>query len=297
VLGAALDTTQPAARAKGVDLAAEVPSDIGTVMGDSDRLQQVVWNLLSNAVKFTPPGGHVRLTAERTPTELHLVVADDGQGISSEFLPFVFDRFRQADAGVARSHGGLGLGLAIVRHLVELHGGRVDAASAGVGKGATFSVDLPVAGVPKVEPVARRPPRAADQPYEEALHLSKMRILVVDDQSDARELIATILRQYGAETRVADGTAAALDALKTESFDALVSDVGMPIEDGYVLIRKLRAMGAPELARLPAVALTAYARSEDQQHALESGYDVHVAKPIEPGRLVAALHGLVRGKP
>jgi CheY-like chemotaxis protein len=296
VLGAALDTTQPAARAKGVELGAQVPSDLGTVMGDSDRLQQVIWNLLSNAVKFTQPGGHVRLTAKRTATELHIVVTDDGQGISPGFLPFVFDRFRQADAGVARSHGGLGLGLAIVRHLVELHGGHVEAASDGVGRGATFSVDLPVAGVPEFEPlvVRGRAPRS-EPPLERRNGLSGVRILVVDDQSDARELMGTILGQYGAEVRVAESTAAALRILEQEPFDALVSDIGMPVEDGYVLIKKLRALhGRPKVAELPAVALTAYVRDEDQKKALDSGYDLHVSKPIEPGRLVSAVMKLTR---
>ena len=290
VLGAALDTTQPAARAKGVELAAEVPSDIGTVMGDADRLQQVVWNLLSNAVKFTQPGGHVRLTAERTPSELHIVVKDDGQGIAPAFLPFVFDRFRQADAGVARTHGGLGLGLSIVRHLVELHGGRVNAESAGVGKGATFSVDLPVAGLESVEHhFGHDRTRSLDAVPLEHAGLSGLRILVVDDQGDARDLIATILGQYGAQVSVADGTASALRALD-ESFDVLVSDIGMPVEDGYVLIERLRAMRTrPDLARIPAIALTAYARGEDEIQALDAGYDVHIKKPIEPGRLVSAV--------
>jgi PAS domain S-box-containing protein len=296
VLGAALDTTQPAARAKGVELSAEVPSDIGTVMGDSDRLQQVVWNLLSNAVKFTQPGGHVRLTAKRTPTELHIVVTDDGQGINPSFLPFVFDRFRQADAGVARSHGGLGLGLAIVRHLVELHGGRVEAESAGAGQGATFSVELPVGGVPRYEPeIARRRAVRSEPPTLQPAGLAGLRILVVDDQGDARELIGTILGQYGAEVRVAGGTPDALGMLRAQAFDALVSDIGMPVEDGYSLIEQVRAMRErPDLASIPAVALTAYARNEDRKQALDSGYDVHVAKPIEPGRLVSAVMRLTR---
>ena len=290
VLGAALDTTQPAARAKGVELAAEVPSDIGTVMGDSDRLQQVIWNLLSNAVKFTPSGGHVRLTAKRTPTELHVAVADDGQGIPPGFLPYVFDRFRQADAGVARSHGGLGLGLAIVRHLVELHGGRVVAESPGAGKGAIFSVYLPVLGVPRFEPQVRERARSSEPAPAQPLGLAGLRILVVDDQADARDLIGTILREYGAKVRVAESTAAALEAVNEEPFDALVSDIGMPLEDGYVLIKKLRALPErSDISGIPAVALTAYARSEDQKQALDSGYDVHVVKPIEPARLVAAL--------
>jgi signal transduction histidine kinase/ActR/RegA family two-component response regulator len=292
VLGAALDTTQPVARAKGVELAAAVPSDIGTVMGDSDRLQQVIGNLLSNAVKFTQPGGHVRLTANRTPTALRIVVTDDGQGISPSFLPFVFDRFRQAEAGVARSHGGLGLGLAIVRHLVELHGGRVDAQSEGVGKGAMFTVELPVAAVLQFEPpVTRGRARGTEPAFEPRLELQGLRILVVDDQSDARELTATILREYGAEVRVAEGSDTALRILMVEAFDVLVSDIGMPISDGYVLIRTVRAVDGrrPDLARLPAVALTAYAHPEDEKQALASGYDLHVAKPVDPKRLVSVV--------
>ncbi len=298
VLGAALDTTQPAARAKGVELAAEVPLDIGTVIGDADRLQQVVWNLLSNAVKFTQPGGHVRLTAKRTPTDLHIVVTDDGQGISPSFLPFVFDRFRQADAGVSRAHGGLGLGLAIVRHLVELHGGTVNAESPGVGKGATFSVELPVGGVSRFDPgIEQQPAMPSEASALEPAALAGLRVLVVDDQGDARELISTILEQYGAEVRVAESTAEALRTLRSEEFDVLVSDIGMPVEDGYSLIERLRAMrDRPDIAVLPAVALTAYARSEDRKQALSSGYDVHVAKPIDPGRLVSAVVRLTRRK-
>jgi signal transduction histidine kinase/CheY-like chemotaxis protein len=296
VLGAALDTTQPLASAKGVDLAAAVPSDIGTVMGDSDRLQQVIGNLLSNAVKFTQPGGHVRLTADRTPTALRLSVTDDGQGISPSFLPFVFDRFRQADAGVARSHGGLGLGLAIVRHLVELHGGRVDAQSEGVGKGATFTVELPVSAVPHFEAsVIRGRAHRTDTAFDPPFELQGVRILVVDDQDDARELIATILRECGAEVRVADGSDTALRILMVEAFDVLVSDIGMPVSDGYALIRSVRAVeGRPDLARLPAVALTAYAHPEDHRQALAAGYDLHVAKPIEPKRLVSAVLDVTR---
>ena len=296
VLGAALDTTQLLARAKGVDLAAAVPSDIGTVMGDSDRLQQVIWNLLSNAVKFTQPGGHVRLTADRTPTALRISVTDDGQGISPSFLPFVFDRFRQADAGVARSHGGLGLGLAIVRHLIELHGGRVDAQSEGVGKGATFTVELPVGAVPHFEtPVTRGRAQRTDRAFEPGSELQGLRILVVDDQDDARELIATILRECAAEVRVADGSDTALRILMVEAFDVLVSDIGMPISDGYDLIQSVRAVeGRPDLARLPAIALTAYAHPEDQKQALASGYDLHVAKPIDPKWLVSAVLEVTR---
>jgi PAS domain S-box-containing protein len=295
VLGAALDTTQPAARAKGVELSAAVPSDIGTVLGDSDRLQQVIWNLLSNAVKFTPPGGHVRLSAQRTESELRIDVTDDGQGINPNFLPYVFDRFRQAEAGVARSHGGLGLGLAIVRHLVELHGGTVEAWSGGVGQGATFSVNLPFAGAQSFDPPAvRGRVRSPAPPFATHLGLSGLRILVVDDQADARELVATILTRYGASVTVAEDTSSALELLERQLFDLIISDIGMPLADGYALIRRLREHGRAELARIPAIALTAYARVEDHQHALESGYDVHVAKPIEPSRLVSAVMELAR---
>ena len=294
VLSAALDTTQPAARAKGVELSAHVPTDIGTLVGDADRLQQVVWNLLSNAVKFTPAGGRVELTAFRTAAELHVVVKDDGRGIAPSFLPFVFDRFRQAEASASRSHGGLGLGLAIVRHLVELHGGRVEAKSDGPGKGATFSVELPVIGVQPASPeVSVTKVELIEPPEGDLLRLDGVNVLLVDDQSDARELVGTVLREYGASVLEAETVAHALELLREQGpVDILVSDIAMPIEDGYDLIQRVRAAERSPGARLPAIALTAYARHEDQRLAIEAGYDAHLAKPVEPARLVAEVLGL-----
>jgi PAS domain S-box-containing protein len=297
VLSAALDTTQPAARAKGVELTADVPADIGFTVGDADRLQQVVWNLLSNAVKFTPPGGHVRLTARRSAQVLSIVVEDDGQGIPAHFLPHAFDRFRQADAGATRAHGGLGLGLAIVRHLVELHGGTVSVASEGEGRGATFSVWLPPHGPAASQTPSRPlPGRRSEPAFPSVGALSDVRVLLVEDQPDARELISTVLQQYGADVTEAGSAAEAYAYLTTQRFHVLVSDIGLPQEDGYSLIRRVRALNEPAgAASIPALAVTAYARREDQKLALEAGYDRHVTKPVDPAQLVASVARLTRG--
>jgi hypothetical protein len=299
VLGAALDTTQPAARAKGVELTAEIASEVGVLIGDADRLQQVVCNLLSNAVKFTPPGGHVHLAAHRSESAVRIVVEDDGQGIPAHFLAYVFDRFRQAEGGPQRAQGGLGLGLSIVRHLVELHGGTVSVASAGEGRGATFAVELPPRGQrasfsPSPAPFGKR----SDPAFPAAGALTGVRVLVVDDEPDARELISAILQQYGAIVSDAGSAEEALEILESTSFDVLVSDIGMPREDGYAFMRRIRARSdRPDLVALRAVALTAYARQEDQRLAREAGYQRHVAKPVEPAHLVSAVIRLAQLKP
>lgn len=294
VLQAACDTIHPAARAKGVALHVDVSPELGTLVGDADRLQQVAWNLLSNAVKFTPSGGHVEVTASRTASSVSVIVEDDGQGIPDGFLPHVFERFRQADPGPARAHGGLGVGLAIVRHIVELHGGTVRVSTRGIGKGSRFVVELPLqhASTPRPPLVAEiRTPSTPSLPSLAALE--GLQVLVVDDQPDARELIVSVLEQYGATVREAATARDALDLVQSTPFDVLVSDIGLPLEDGYSLIQRLRAREGER--RLPALALTAYAREEDRRRALAAGFDQHAAKPIEPARLIAAVQQLGRG--
>ncbi|HEX8072565.1 MAG TPA: PAS domain S-box protein [Pyrinomonadaceae bacterium] len=293
VIAAALDTVRPAAEAKGIELFAAVEPDVPSVFGDADRLQQVVWNLLANAVKFTPRGGAVRVALARRGALAELTVSDTGQGIAPEFLPYVFERFRQGDAAPARAHAGLGLGLAIVRHLVELHGGVVAAASAGEGRGATFTIQLP-AGPDVDESAARAVARAA---APATATLQGRHVLVVDDDADACELLRLTLTKSGARVTIAHTAADALAALAREAPDLLVSDIGLPETDGYALIRAVRARAAqPGGARLPAVALTAYARPEDRAHALAAGFHAHIPKPVEPTALVAILADLLGQK-
>jgi PAS domain S-box-containing protein len=286
---AALQTVSPAADARGIRLEKILDPTAGPVSGDPNRLQQVVWNLLSNAIKFTPREGRVQVVLERVNSHIEISVADTGIGIGPEFLPHVFERFRQADATTTRKYGGLGLGLSIVKHLVELHGGTVRVTSAGEGLGATFAVRLPLSAVRRVdEAEPRRHPRSspkeAPQDYRVA-DLSGLRVLVVDDEADARELLRQVLADCGAEVLAAAGAAQALELLRGEPVQVLVSDLGMPDMDGYELLKRVRAMGE----RLPAIALTAFARSEDRTRALRSGFLVHVAKPVEPSELVATV--------
>jgi CheY-like chemotaxis protein len=288
VVGAAVDTVSHAAAAKNITLRAELDHGVGAVMGDPRRLQQVVWNLLLNAVKFTPIGGEVRVRLERAGAHARLTVADNGAGIRPGFLPFVFDRFRQADQSTTRTHGGLGLGLAIVRHLVELHGGRVRAESEGEGKGSTFTVELPELGGAGGEAEG-----GAASREEPAAALKGLSVLVVDDEPDALQLIATVLEMSGASVTAADAADAAWGALQAAWPDLLVCDIGMPGEDGYQLMRRVRALAAERGRELPAVALTAYAGEADRAQALEAGFRLHVAKPVDPSALVATIVGLV----
>jgi PAS domain S-box-containing protein len=285
---AALQTLAPAAEAKDIRLEKLLDPAAGPISGDPGRLQQVVWNLLSNAIKFTPRGGKVQVVLERVNSHIEVSVADTGIGIAAEFLPYVFERFRQADATTTRKFGGLGLGLSIVKHLVELHGGTVRLQSAGEGLGTTFTVRLPLAVVRRsVGEEPRRHPRApreASQDYRVA-DLSGLRVLVVDDEPDARELLRQVLADCGAEVIAAAGAAEALALLTRERPQLLVSDIGMPEADGYELLKRVRALGE----RLPAIALTAFARSEDRTRALRAGFLVHVAKPVEPSELVATV--------
>ena len=298
IIEAAKDVVRPAADAKQIRLVSALDPAAGTVSGDADRLQQVVWNLLSNAVKFTPAGGQVGVRLEREDASGTITVSDTGAGIDPEFLPFVFDRFRQFESGPARPSGGLGLGLAIVRHLVELHGGTVSAASRGRGQGATFTVTLPLAASRKEtgEGARAQPAGAGEIPQRSAPSpdlLCDLRVLLVDDEEDARNILGLILTSYEAEVRECASAADALRILDEWRPDVLVSDIGMPFEDGYGLMRKIRAREPERGGLIPALALTAYARSEDARRALEAGYQAHVAKPVEPAELAMAVASLV----
>src|SRR5262249_37368560 len=294
VIEHAVQTIRPAADAKGISLETDLPSEIGQITGDHVRLQQVVWNLLSNAVKFTPRGGRVEARLERVDPYICITVSDPGKGISHDFLPYVFDRFRQADASSARRYGGLGLGLALVKYLVELHGGTIEAASGGEGQGATFKVTLPVrAGATPLG-------EAGGQPVwgKSSGELGGGRALVVDDEDDARELIETALTQFGADV-VSVSSAEEAYTLITATppqgrLDIVVTDIGMPGEDGYSLIRRVREWESARGAHIPAVALTAYGRVEDRVRALNAGFQMHVPKPVEPAELAAVITSLIR---
>ncbi|BAZ00127.1 multi-sensor hybrid histidine kinase [Tolypothrix tenuis PCC 7101] len=290
---AAIETVYPAADAKEIRIECRFAPDVGIVIADVNRLQQIIWNLLSNAVKFTPKGGKVEVQLQRINSRVQIRVSDNGSGIPPEFLPFVFDRFRQADSSSTRSHGGLGLGLAIVRHLVELHGGTVSAESLGIGKGATFTVNLPMKAVAINNTTSphREPLINSDRPNEPQT-LNGVRVLVVDDEPDARQLLTTVLSPYGAQVMTAASATEALAAVPQFHPDVLVSDIGMPKEDGYVLIRQLRALPPEQGGRIPAVALTAYARSEDRTQALLAGFQLHIPKPVNPAELVAVIANL-----
>jgi PAS domain S-box-containing protein len=296
VMEAAVESIRPTAEAKAVRLQLLLEPHVGLVFGDPDRLQQIVWNLLSNAVKFTPNGGAVQVRLQRINSNVEIAVSDSGVGIKPDFLPHVFDRFRQADGSTTRAHGGLGLGLAIVRHLVELHGGVVGAVSAGEGQGATFTVKLPliIKQARKVlTDVQREEPTSTD--VETVMHsplLKGLRVLIVDDEPDALELVTMILGRYGAEVRAASSAGEALEYVESWKPGVLVADIGMQGEDGYGLIRKVRALSQDRGGRTPALALTAYARSEDRARALEAGYQVHLAKPVDRAELAAAVANL-----
>jgi PAS domain S-box-containing protein len=296
ILQSAIDTVRPAAIAKGITLTTSIESTRNLVIGDADRLQQIIWNLMSNAIKFTPEKGLVDVKLEATDSHLEIRVTDSGIGIDPAFLPHIFTRFRQADASITRAHGGLGLGLAIVRHLVELHGGTVWAESTGKDQGATFTVRLPMAASSETqEPFTAdlRGLQASFNPIssgaEKSPDLRGLRILVVDDEPDALEIISMILNLHGAEVLTAGSSKQALEAFLDWNPEILISDLGMPDEDGYTLIRKIRALSAEQGGVTPAVALTAYARQQDRQHALAAGYQLHIAKPVDPATLVSEV--------
>ena len=297
---AAVEAVRPAAEAKGVRVQKVLDTGVVSVAGDPVRLQQVVWNLLANAIKFTPRGGRVQVSFERVNSHLEIAVSDTGVGITPEFLPLVFDRFRQADQRTTRQHGGMGLGLAIVRHLVELHGGTVRAESPGEGHGSTFTVLLPVAPVYQETTEGERVhPAARDTlpSYDCADRLDGLKVLVVDDEPDTRELLKVGIEQCGAEVTAVATASEALAAMRTAVPDVLISDIGMPDEDGYTLIRRVRTLPEEMGGKVPAIALTAYARVEDRLQALRAGYHMHVPKPVELAELVAVTASLVeRGR-
>ncbi len=289
----AIDVIRPSAAAKKIALDVQVLTDAPVLEADRDRIRQIVWNLLSNAVKFTDAGGSVVVTIDQVASHLRMSVRDSGRGIAPEFLPFVFDRFRQADSSTTRQLGGLGLGLSIVKQLVELHGGQVDVESAGLGRGSLFRVVLPAQATaprpPKEEP---RPVEAPPEPPPGTFDLSDLRVLVVDDDDDARSLVAEFLRGAGALVETAASAASGLAAIEAFRPDVLVSDIGMPGEDGFSFIRRVRALGPSRGGTLPAVALTAYTRSQDRTKALAAGFTSHVGKPVDPADLLAAVGNL-----
>jgi signal transduction histidine kinase/CheY-like chemotaxis protein len=299
VIESAIESARPTADTKDIRLQMLLDPQAGPVSGDPDRLQQVVWNLISNALKFTPKAGRVQVRLERVNSHVEISVSDTGQGITPDFLPHVFERFRQSDASTSRKYGGLGLGLSIVRQLVEMHGGTVAAFSPGEGQGSTFTVSLPIAAVQsqsfsekpeqRVHPKTEVNAVAFDCPPQ----LEGLRVLVVDDEPDARELLATVLGQCHAEILTVSSAAEALSQIKEFSPHILVSDVGMPETDGYELIRQIREWEKLEnRQRIPAVALTAYARVEDRLRALAAGFQMHVPKPVEPAELAAVIASL-----
>ncbi|MEX2169060.1 MAG: PAS domain S-box protein [Pirellulales bacterium] len=292
IVDMAVDSVRPSAEAKQIRLRKVIDPHAGPVSGDPTRLQQIIWNLLTNAIKFTPKGGTVDVLLERVNSHLEITVHDSGIGIKPEFLPLVFERFRQADSSTTRSYGGLGLGLSIVKNLVELHGGSVRVESAGEGHGATFVVNLPLApirgGGKREHPTAPKPPG----PDCEQILLTGVRVLVVDDEPDARELIKRVLGQCEAEVITARNSEEGIELLRSQSPNVIVSDIGMPDRDGYQFIREVRNLPSLEGGKTPAIALTAFARSEDRTRAMLAGYQVHIAKPIEPQELIATVGSL-----
>lgn len=295
VITAAIDTVRPAADAKDIRLQILLDPNAETISGDPDRLQQVIWNLLSNAVKFTPKGGRVQVRLERINSHVEISVTDTGKGIEPEFLPHVFDRFRQLDGSTTRRHGGLGLGLAIVRQLIELHGGQVSAESDGLEQGTTFTINLPLmplrrkpqTDTPRIHPTAENA-----EPLDCPPELDELRVLIVDDEADSRELLKFMLGSCGAECITAGSAAEAKEIIKQNKFDVLISDIGMPDEDGFSLIGDIRRLPPERGGLIPAIALTAYARAEDRVRALRAGFQLHVAKPVEQPELIAAVANL-----
>jgi signal transduction histidine kinase/CheY-like chemotaxis protein len=290
VVRGAVEAMRPALAAKSIHLETTLDPSEGLIAGDAERLQQVVWNLLSNATKFTPEGGRVHLGLQRSGTRLEMSVTDSGVGIAPEFLPYVFERFRQQDSGSRRRYGGLGLGLAIVRHLVELHGGSVSAESEGEGRGATFKVVLPIQAARPADVLHER--RSGSGYAQSAARLDGIRVLVVDDEPEARELFASILETAGARVVTASSASDALAILDGAVQDVLVSDIEMPDQDGYELVGKALALAHGRGARLNTIAVTAYARTEDRARALDHGYQWHLSKPVEPSELVSVVASL-----
>lgn len=295
VIEAAIDTVRPAADAKMISITTDFQPIAGVVSGDSDRLQQIIWNLLSNAIKFTPDGGKVQVQLHSVKSQAAIVVSDSGKGISPEFLPYVFERFRQADSSVTRSYGGLGLGLAIVRHLVELHGGTIHAHSDGEDQGASFTVRLPLASIGVENPPAAKPAQQDSEAQEiaQSSSLQGLQILVVDDEADARELLVYLLQGYGAIVRPVASASAAIAVLVDRDADfhpdILISDIGMPDQDGHALMREVRTLEPRQGGRIPALALSAYARSADRKASFMAGFQAHLTKPVKADELIETI--------
>lgn len=303
VIESAVESVLPAVSAKEIRLQRLLESGESLVSGDSSRLQQVIWNLLANAIKFTPKGGRVQVRLERAVSHVEIIVTDTGAGINPDVLPYIFERFRQADQSSTRNYGGLGLGLAIVRHIVEMHGGSVEASSPGEGQGATFTVKLPLMAAgsggampqqaeKRAHTIDRRNSGSSNVHFECTSELEGLHVLVVDDEEDTRRLVKTVLESCGAKVTIATNAAEALSVLQSARPDILISDLGMPDEDGYALIRKVRALSPDQGGQTPAAALTAYARVEDRLKSLRAGFQIHLPKPIEPIELVAVVANL-----
>jgi CheY-like chemotaxis protein len=295
VIEAAMETCSPAADAKGIRLVKLLDPLAGPVSGDPARLQQCIWNLVSNSIKFSGKGARVQVVLQRVNSHIEIIVSDTGQGIKSEFLPYVFDRFRQEDASTTRLASGLGLGLSIVKSLVEMHGGTVAARSEGENHGATFTVRLPQSLVHTPDTDEQRHhPRAPGEPtmHFQPLSLKGLTVLAVDDEADARDLMRRLLEECGARVVTAGSAKEALAAMDNHAVNLLISDIGMPGEDGYELVRKIRRRPAECGGKVPAIALTAYARSEDRTRAMLAGFVGHVSKPVEPAELIATVASL-----
>jgi PAS domain S-box-containing protein len=296
VIQSAIDSVRPAAEGKNIKLQAVFDHSPGVITGDANRLQQVIWNLLTNAIKFTPSGGRVNVDVKRVEADVEIVVSDTGQGISPDFLPFVFDRFRQADQSITRKKGGLGIGLSLVRHLVEQHGGTVQAESDGVDQGATFTVRLPIVArviqsEPEKETIVQRQEKR--ESLDEVPVLSGLKVLVIDDEADTTELLKVVLEEFDTQVTTANSAAEGLAAFERINPDIIVCDLGMPQEDGYSLIKKIRALPRDLGGQTPAIALTAYAQTEDRVRALKAGFQLHLAKPVEPLELASVVALLV----
>jgi len=291
IIQAAIDVVAPAAAAKNITIAINFDARRPVVNADPDRLQQAIWNLMSNAVKFTDPGGRVDVRVSVVASTVELMVRDTGQGVSRDFLPYLFDRFRQADSSASRRHSGLGLGLALVRQIVELHGGSVSAESAGPGRGSTFFLRIPLAA-DRPEPVRNEPVDAGP------VTLKGVSVLVVDDNADGREMLSTVLQEYGAKVKSVATAREALELLQDARFkpDVLISDLAMPDADGYDLIRQLRTSPNKTTRQIPAIAVTAYANPEDRIRAVVAGFQAHLPKPVDPALVAASVAGLVRIK-
>jgi signal transduction histidine kinase/DNA-binding response OmpR family regulator len=299
VIEAAIEVVRPAFEAKEIQVETELDTSACLVPGDANRLQQIFWNLLSNAIKFTPAGGRVRVRTSQDDEQVRVSVSDSGIGITPEFLPYIFDRFRQADGSTTRVHGGLGLGLSIVKHLVQLHEGAVEVESEGKNQGATFTVSLPVtsnASPDELKNAVTSEPEGNGLPAGFSALLEGLRILVVDDEADSRDLVTAILTRCGGAVKCCETAAEAIKTFRAWKPDLLVSDIGMPIEDGYALIKKLRKLRLKLAREIPAIALTAYVTDDDRERTLSAGFQMHVAKPIEPEALVKSIAGAVGRK-